>query len=64
MKTVAKYSPDFLGLYYYGTDDKDAVVYLKRMHQKYPDYIVIVSEIASTSREQNKMLEFTTKPVN
>lgn len=56
--------PDFLGLHYYGDEAKEAIRYIETMHMKYPFLPVVVSEIACTSREGRKVLEFTAKLCN
>lgn len=53
MKRVSSNPPDFLGVHWYGTDGDLAIRYLESMHQKYPRQPIIVSEIASISRDRN-----------
>ncbi|KAI9713373.1 MAG: hypothetical protein M1812_006651 [Candelaria pacifica] len=57
-------SPDYLGLHYYGTDGDQAIAFIESMHNKYPKHPIIVSEIASTSRDKKEVVEFTAKTVN
>jgi hypothetical protein len=64
MKLVEEQPPDFLGLHYYGTDADAAIRYLEEMHGKYPELPVIVSEIASISRDKKEVYEFTAKVAN
>jgi acyl carrier protein phosphodiesterase len=51
--------PDYLGLHYYGTESADAQKYIEDMHKTFPDQKVIVSEIASISRNQPSVVGFT-----
>ncbi|MCJ1476776.1 hypothetical protein MMC13_005445 [Lambiella insularis] len=64
MSRVASCAPDFLGIHYYGTDGRAAIEYIKSMHERYPDLPVIVSEIASISREKGDVLGFTAHLAN
>jgi len=56
--------PDFLGLHYYGPDAAAAIQYIEKMHKKYPEYPVVVSEIASISRSKSEVLTFTVQVAN
>lgn len=56
--------PDYLGLHYYGPDGAAAIQYIEKMHQKYPEYPVVVSEIASISREKKEVFAFTAQVAN
>jgi len=57
--------PDFLGLHYYGTSGQDAISFIESMHAKHPTAGgVIVSEIASISRNYNDVLAFTAQVAN
>jgi len=56
--------PDFLGLHYYGPDGASAIQYIEKMHQKYPEYPVVVSEIASISRDKGEVFKFTIQVSN
>ncbi|MCJ1454926.1 hypothetical protein MMC28_005279 [Mycoblastus sanguinarius] len=60
---VARDPPDFLGLHYYGNDAEAAVKYLEEMHTKHK-LPIIVSEIASISREYKEVLSFTAHMAN
>ncbi len=64
MHLVAANPPDYLGLHYYGTNGNDAMNYLKSMHAKFPHQPVIVSEIASISRNYADVLGFTAQLCN
>lgn len=64
MNRVADHPPDFLGLHYYGTDSKGAIEYIESMHNKHPKHHVMVTEIASISRNQHDVEEFTAKLCN
>ncbi|MCJ1395394.1 hypothetical protein MMC18_008278 [Xylographa bjoerkii] len=64
MKRVESHPLDFLGLHYYGVDGDEAIKYLEMMHEKHPHQHVIVSEIASISREKIKVLQFTAQLAN
>ncbi|KAL9116452.1 MAG: hypothetical protein Q9187_007023 [Circinaria calcarea] len=64
MDRVGSDQPDFLGLHYYGTDGDAAIAYLEMMHEKYPHLPIIVSEIASTSRDYTDVLSFTAQLAN
>jgi hypothetical protein len=50
--------PDYLGLHYYGTEARDAMQYISTMHKKY-GLPVMVSEIASVSRDPKQVERFT-----
>lgn len=50
--------PDFLGLHYYGTEAEAAKRYLREMHDTYK-LPVVVSEIASISRDTAEVEAFT-----
>lgn len=58
-KRVSDHPPDYLGVHYYGTDSNAAIKYLESMHKKHPKQHIIVSEIASISRDYNDVLHFT-----
>lgn len=64
LKLVAKDPPDYLGLHYYGTDPGAAIAYLESMHKKHPARDIIVSEIASISRDHKDVLHFTARLAN
>lgn len=55
MTRVGAETPDFLGVHYYGADEDAAIEYLEAVHGKYPALPVIVSEIASISREKEEV---------
>ena len=59
MNRVKSDPPDFLGVHYYGTDGNAAIKYIEDMHNKHPHMPVIVSEIASVSRDKNDVYGFT-----
>ncbi|TVY90487.1 hypothetical protein LAWI1_G003035 [Lachnellula willkommii] len=56
--------PDYLGLHYYGPNGAAAIQYLEKMHQKYPEYQVVVSEIAAISRVKKEVFAFTAQVAN
>ncbi|KAL3420597.1 hypothetical protein PVAG01_07042 [Phlyctema vagabunda] len=56
---VKGHLPDYLNLHYYGADADAAIEYLEKMHNKYPLLPVIVSEIASISRDMGEVHAFT-----
>ena len=64
MNRVKSDPPDFLGVHYYGTDGNAAIKYIKDMHNKHPHMPVIVSEIASISRNKNDVYGFTIQLAN
>ena len=64
LRRVEAHKPDFLGLHYYGTSADAAIKYLEDMHQKHPSMPVIVSEIASVSRDKKEVYAFTAKMAN
>ena len=64
MRLVSKDPPDFLGLHYYSTDGNAAIHFLESMHQKFPHQKIIVSEIASISRNKNDVFGFTAQLAN
>jgi hypothetical protein len=64
MARVKDAPPDFLGLHYYGADGDAAVKYVEKMHAKYSDLPVIVSEIASISRKKEEVFAFTARVAN
>lgn len=64
MNRVNDAPPDFLGLHYYGTNGDDAIKYVTDMHNKHSNMKVIVSEIASISKDHNQVLHFTAQFAN
>ncbi|KAH7389065.1 hypothetical protein BKA64DRAFT_129044 [Cadophora sp. MPI-SDFR-AT-0126] len=56
--------PDYLGLHYYGSDGDAAIEYIKKMHGKYPEYPVVISEIACISRDKKDVHKFTAQVAN
>ena len=63
MPLVAAHPPDFIGLHYYGTEASACIAYLKAMHAHYKKPI-IVSEIASISRDKKSVYGFTIEMAN
>ncbi|OCL06525.1 glycoside hydrolase family 128 protein [Glonium stellatum] len=63
MTLIRPTPPDYLGLHYYGTDSSAAIKYIEDMHAKHP-HPVIVSEIASISRDYSAVVGFTTHLAN
>lgn len=51
--------PEYVGLHYYGDNVEDAKRYLFEMYQRLGSKPVIISEIASISRDQWRVDEFT-----
>jgi hypothetical protein len=64
LERVSASPPDFLGLHYYGEDADAAIRYIEAMHARYPLLPVIVTEIASISRDQDAVVQFTAKLAN
>lgn len=64
MHRVASEPPDYLGVHWYGTDHNAAIKYLEDMHGKFPHQPIVVSEIASTSRDYKDVLSFTVETAN
>lgn len=64
MNRVADHPPDYLGIHYYGTDSNAAIGYIESMHKKFPKQPIMVSEIASISRNYNDVVQFTAKLAN
>ncbi|KAI4152621.1 MAG: hypothetical protein L6R39_001756 [Caloplaca ligustica] len=64
MRRVADHPPDYLGVHYYGTDAKAAIDYIESMHKKHPKQAVMVTEIASISRNHHDVVQFTAKLAN
>ncbi|KAL8681924.1 MAG: hypothetical protein Q9186_002010 [Xanthomendoza sp. 1 TL-2023] len=59
MHRVADNPPDFLGVHYYGTEAKAARGYIESMHKKHPKQRIMVTEIASISRNHKEVVQFT-----
>jgi len=53
--------PDYLGVHYYGPDGAAAIQYIEKMHKKFPEYPVVISEIASSRRTRKKCLRLLLK---
>lgn len=51
--------PNYLGLHYYGAKSSEAQKFVQDMHNKFPAQKVIVSEIASISRDPPSVEKFT-----
>ena len=64
MNLISGNPPYYLGLHYYGTDGNKAIQFLEDMHAKFPNQPIIVSEIASTARDQPSVLGFTAQLAN
>ncbi|KAL8800787.1 MAG: hypothetical protein Q9223_007193 [Gallowayella weberi] len=64
MHRVADNPPDILGVHYYGTDAKAAREYIESMHKKHPKQRIMVTEIASISRNHNDVVQFTVNMCN
>ncbi|OCK80221.1 glycoside hydrolase family 128 protein [Lepidopterella palustris CBS 459.81] len=63
MDLIRANPPDYLGLHYYGTDSNQAIAYIEEMHARHL-YPVIVSEIASISKEMDSVRRFTVNTSN
>jgi hypothetical protein len=64
MKRIDGNLPDFLGVHYYGDNGDAAIEYIEKMHQKWPQLPVIVTEIASISRDGSEVVKFTSQLAN
>ncbi|KAF2452317.1 hypothetical protein BDY21DRAFT_261648, partial [Lineolata rhizophorae] len=64
MHLVASDPPDYIGVHYYGTDADAAIKYLEAVHEKYPSKPLVVSEIASISRDKKEVYAFTAEVAN
>ena len=64
MSLVQSRPPDFIGIHYYGTDGSAAKSFLQDLHSKYPQQRIIVSEIASISRNIADVVGFTADIAN
>lgn len=64
MNRVKDAKPDYLGLHYYGTEVKAAKEFIENKHKKWPNIPIIVSEIASISRDGKSVVEFTKQMAN
>lgn len=64
MQRVAEHPPDYLGVHYYGASGEAAIKYITAMHEKYPGLPIIVSEIASISRDKDEVRGFTADLAN
>lgn len=51
--------PNYVGVHYYGTKASEAQKYIEDMHNRFPDKKIIVSEIASISRDAPAVERFT-----
>jgi len=56
--------PDYIGLHYYGTDVAAAIQYFNSVYNNFPTIPVVVSEIASISRDYSQVLSFTAELAN
>ena len=64
MNLVHDKPPDFLGLHWYGTSSAEFAKYLEDMHNKHPQLPVMVTEVASISRDYQEVLKFTVDAAN
>ncbi|KAK6544456.1 hypothetical protein TWF694_001151 [Orbilia ellipsospora] len=64
MSKVQDEPPDYVGVHYYGTHAEDAKKFLHNIREAYPKYHIIVSEIASISREKKNVYAFTRNMAN
>ena len=56
--------PDFLGVHYYGESWEEAVEYLKRVNDRFPERKMVASEIGCTSRSYEEVVRFTGRLCN
>lgn len=61
MDRVKDSPPDFIGIHYYGTDGNACKKFLEEVHNKFPQHPVMITEIASISRNYEDVLGFTTQ---
>ncbi|KAF2184862.1 glycoside hydrolase family 128 protein [Zopfia rhizophila CBS 207.26] len=59
MSLIQDALPDYLGLHWYGTSSDECKQYISNMHDKFPGLKIIVSEIASISRDYEQVHAFT-----
>lgn len=64
MSKVVSNPPDYLGMHYYGTDGNAAIHEIQNMHKLHPNLPIIVSEIASTARDEPSVVGFTVQVAN
>lgn len=64
MDLVKDCPPDFVGMHWYGTDPNLAIHDIEAMSRRFPQKPIIVSEIASISRDRNQVYEFTKRLCN
>ncbi|KAM0803773.1 hypothetical protein BDR22DRAFT_960407 [Usnea florida] len=64
MSKVSSDPPDYIGMHYYGTDGNAAIQEIQSVHNLYPNQPIIVSEIASTARDQGSVTGFTVQVAN
>ncbi|KAL9045325.1 MAG: hypothetical protein Q9214_001613 [Letrouitia sp. 1 TL-2023] len=64
MHLVADHPPDYLGLHYYGEDHQDAIKYIESEHRKHPKLHVMITEVASISRNHDHVVSYTVKLAN
>ncbi|KAF3940588.1 hypothetical protein ABW19_dt0209052 [Dactylella cylindrospora] len=64
MNKVKDAPPDYIGVHYYGTHAADAKEFLHKIHKEYPKQPIIVSEIASISRNKKNVYAFTRNIAN
>ena len=64
MTYVTDCPPDYLGLHYYGSVSGDAIWYINSMHEQFPNYSLVLSEIASTATDKGQVTAFTAELAN
>ncbi|KAF3916313.1 hypothetical protein ABW21_db0203782 [Orbilia brochopaga] len=64
MNKVKDDPPDYVGVHYYGEKTADAKRFLQKIHEEYPKYKIIVSEIACISRNKKNVYAFTRNMAN
>lgn len=64
MSLIGNHPPDFVGVHYYGTDKNAAIKYFEGIHAKHPKHPLIISELASISRNYADVVAFTVDVAN
>lgn len=59
MGRVRGEEPDFIGAHYYGDTADGAKEALEELHEEYPGFGIVVTEVACVSREYREVLKFT-----
>jgi len=64
MFLISDNPPDYVGVHYYGTVVDECKKYIQSIHELYLGIPLIVSEIASISRDKDEVYEFTKEMAN